>query len=1127
MKNFKKLSVFLLLFILFFSFSQQGLAKAFSDLSEKDPYAQAINFLLEEKIVNGNPDGTFKPLALVNRAEILKVAIEALTKISNKQIILGEVYDKQCYKDVFPGKWYTKYICYAKAQNIVQGYSDGSFHPSQKVTYAEALKIVFKTFNLPYNEKSEPWYKSLIKSAEEMQFNPLTVEVFYQELKRNEMAQLLSLVVKHQQSKIVREPENEENDHKTTGGGGSGNNQDNDQEDTDTGGSPSGSPTPGNLPSDPGSSLQTVQPYKIAFTADQGNSKDTVAVLQLVKNEKVDLIILSGDFDYKDSPKNWDSLNTETLGTDAKILASIGHHEIPNLQGYLAILQQKLTKLPNFKCSGEIGTKHSCTYGDFTFVFTAPDIVGEGYDTYIKNTFANSKSIWNICSMHNRLEPFKPATKSAQQECLNAGAIIATGHNHIYARSPLLNGISKENVVTKTSPITIEKGKTFTFMSGLGGKSIDPLQGTWQGTKDWWTKVYGADENAKSGALFCTFGVNNIRNQADCYFKNIDGDVIDNFTIISKVNSDIVIENPPTPTPTPSPETNPNPAPNPTPSPNPVPPVVPTASNQNSPLGTNIGQPSYWGSEWHFIDVFKNSGGWYTANDSTWDTLEQGKLNLDQDGWVKSLPKPGDNVKYNYVTASIAAASQDSPDKYPIGQYTVLYDGQGTIKYQFAGKVISSTTGKDVLDVTSMGSIILKITSTDPQNNGDYIRNIRVIMPGGICNNDPTKYAKDVASCSGTFTSFVDNYQTQKFHPLFLENIKPFKVLRFMDFFDVNHSTISQWSKRPEITDARWVSGSGSPVELAIDISNYVAADPWLNTPIKADDDYIKNFAQLTKQKLGQNQKVYIELGNELWNGGFAIEQNYAIAQAKNTWGSATEDDYHKALNWYAMRSVQMCEIWKQEWGTDSGRVKCVLAGQAAGHGTNEEILSCPLWVKNGGKKCSANVDYFATAPYFGINFNKNNVDQLRSIIQESDGGFSTIFNDIFSGGKLVQKSFLQESFDWMKDNVTHAKSHGLKLITYEGGQHFTIRPELHNESDATTLSKFLASVNRDNRMQQAYNQYFNKWKELGGELFVHYTSSTPYNKHGYWGAVESQINNDMPKYNALIDFINKNPIWW
>ncbi len=108
----------------------------FPDVRENHQNAAAIDYLSSQGIISGYPDGTFKPDGDINRAELTKMVIEAVTDV-----------DKNKYKDCFPDvtdQWFASYICYAKDKNWVQGYDDGNFKPENNVNRAEAMKIVLE-----------------------------------------------------------------------------------------------------------------------------------------------------------------------------------------------------------------------------------------------------------------------------------------------------------------------------------------------------------------------------------------------------------------------------------------------------------------------------------------------------------------------------------------------------------------------------------------------------------------------------------------------------------------------------------------------------------------------------------------------------------------------------------------------------------------------------------------------------------------------------------------------------------------------------------------------------------------------------------------------------------------------
>lgn len=143
----------------------------FPDVPETHPNAIAIEVLRERNIINGYPDGTFKPENTVNRAELLKILVEG--KIGKP--------DENEYKNCFPDvttQWFAPYICYAKAEGWVQGYSDGKFKPEQTVNKVEALKMLINSQEIattetitskPFDDvKITDWFIKYVAKAKEM-----------------------------------------------------------------------------------------------------------------------------------------------------------------------------------------------------------------------------------------------------------------------------------------------------------------------------------------------------------------------------------------------------------------------------------------------------------------------------------------------------------------------------------------------------------------------------------------------------------------------------------------------------------------------------------------------------------------------------------------------------------------------------------------------------------------------------------------------------------------------------------------------------------------------------------------------------------------------------------------------
>src|SRR5262249_36251205 len=159
--------------------------------------------------------------------------------------------------------------------------------------------------------------------------------------------------------------------------------------------------------------------------------------------------------------------------------------------------------------------------------------------------------------------------------------------------------------------------------------------------------------------------------------------------------------------------------------------------------------------------------------------------------------------------------------------------------------ILSQAPGEMLLQVTpSAAGIYLAIEATNPAN---YLREIEVIMPGGICQGDPFTYVTSAADCSGRpYLSFAEN-QSIIFYPVFANRQRGYSVLRFMDWMATNNSPVTNWSQRTPLSYSTWATPSGAPIEVMIALANLVGAYPWFNMPHQSDDAYAASFAQLVK----------------------------------------------------------------------------------------------------------------------------------------------------------------------------------------------------------------------------------------------------------------------------------------
>lgn len=131
----------------------------FTDVSSENPYKDAIGWAKQSGILQGYPDGTFKPDNAVNRAEFLKIILGA------KGINVSDTGGKSGFKDVDENGWYAAYVRYAKQQGIIQGYANGTFKPNQTVNFAEALKMAYNALGVVTSDVGGNWYDRFLQHA--------------------------------------------------------------------------------------------------------------------------------------------------------------------------------------------------------------------------------------------------------------------------------------------------------------------------------------------------------------------------------------------------------------------------------------------------------------------------------------------------------------------------------------------------------------------------------------------------------------------------------------------------------------------------------------------------------------------------------------------------------------------------------------------------------------------------------------------------------------------------------------------------------------------------------------------------------------------------------------------------
>ena len=536
--------------------------------------------------------------------------------------------------------------------------------------------------------------------------------------------------------------------------------------------------------------------------------------------------------------------------------------------------------------------------------------------------------------------------------------------------------------------------------------------------------------------------------------------------------------------------------------------------SENPKLGINVGDLGKLSSSIPFIDIFKISKGWYTSCEFDWgagqpidpdctrktslNTREQNLLHLDGNGWVRDLPSPQDSPVFTSVT-SVWKLSEH----FPTGRYVVLFDGKGRMKITGDLRIAWQRPGHIEFDLLSpKRNLKLQITRTDPERTGDYIRNIRIV---------PKKYEND----------------RRVFNPDYLSRIRPMQTIRFMPWTNPRGNEAVEWQERIGIGASHYTGKKGVPAERMIDMANAINSTPWLSIPYKASDDYMRQYARMVKKRLRKDQKVYLEYSNEVWNVIFP-SATYAARKADKLWNfpykkvKGIKRRVLLAANWYAKRSVEMCQIWKQEFGSQRNRVQCVVGTLFSVPWLGKEILDCPLWKQANG--CGRYMDAYGVGPYFGDYIaKKENRDTIKSWLHDRDGGLSRLFEEIMEGGQIKKGpkgGAMQLVQEQMQANKKNADKYRLPMVAYEAGQHLIRFDPPHTVKEPEVLNLFM-SAQRDPRMKAAYDKYLHTWASNGGGLMLHFYGIGEPEPKNFFGMLEYLHQPSTPKYAALLDYLN------
>lgn len=374
------------------------------------------------------------------------------------------------------------------------------------------------------------------------------------------------------------------------------------------------------------------------------------------------------------------------------------------------------------------------------------------------------------------------------------------------------------------------------------------------------------------------------------------------------------------------------------------------------------------------------------------------------------------------------------------GTYLLQFHGSARVKLHLTGGGIT-VDGKDIGLVMDKGvgynektnttTATLHVTATDHLFYllfSDATRNGKPDGPPGVTDLHVYKPVEPGSDQIEPFGGVVSAGIRRAF--------SYYTVVRWLD--GANQKQTGKWADRSRPDNMRFTSGNvygenngGECWEDLVMLANETGKDLYVCTPVEADEDYLRKLALLLKfgsdgrepytsaqehpayPPLNPNLRVYVEIGNEIWNWAFGSSKNantIATDLIKQKAPEAQIFNYDGKGNyrtWHAWRTVVASDIFRSIFGDPQmngrdGRVRFVIEYQyinAQGTALNSFHFIDGYYNNGTGDHVPVPhpVNYYiwgaGSATYYGV----GNPHGLQNETQFKDGGFEQPVLDDYS----------------------------------------------------------------------------------------------------------------------------------
>lgn len=493
-----------------------------------------------------------------------------------------------------------------------------------------------------------------------------------------------------------------------------------------------------------------------------------------------------------------------------------------------------------------------------------------------------------------------------------------------------------------------------------------------------------------------------------------------------------------------------------------APPPAAAPVNQRSPLGMNLRFVDHHSSSGPFLNLLRMGQPWISRSSETWD--DKRPLERSQTGLIVKLDEE------QWAATRIPTITG--------GPLVLGWKGKGSFNLGREAKIQTRSGNRILFDVPPRTNLEVNLIATDPS---DPVRDITILPQ-----------------------QMEQRGEGALFHPLFLQRLGRFAVIRFLEWSRTNGSPVVRWEDRASPNDLFQSTRAGVAYEHQIALVNRLDADIWICVPHQANDDFVRQLAMLLKAELEPERRIYVEWSNEVWNDAPAFTQAQ-YARARGLEAKLHEDPNRARLRYQAQRSVEVFRIFEEVFGSDDRLVE-VIASQVGNIWWHRELLGVP--------GVREHADALAVAPYFGHEVGA----------PEREGWLVRTSLELILDH--LENVSLPETIEATRVSAAFARKNGLELIAYEGGQHLVANPAIQGNP---VVNEKLDAVNRHPRMKALTLRLLRAWRQAGGKTFVYYAFASTPSRWGRFGALEylDQPIDQAVKYDALMQFIEANPRWW